>query len=76
MLNTVNNLGVLYANQDKIVEVEAEAEAEAEAMYLRALQGYECSGSGLSEDATNRSLNALELGRLGYLTRWQLPRAC
>ena len=36
-LNTVNNLGVLYANQDKMVE----AEAEAEAMELRALQGYE-----------------------------------
>jgi Tfp pilus assembly protein PilF len=32
-LDTVNNLGLLYADQGKM--------AEAEAMYLRALQGYE-----------------------------------
>jgi Tetratricopeptide repeat len=32
-LNTVNNLGILYAGQGKIVE--------AEEMYLRALRGYE-----------------------------------
>ena len=32
MLDTVNNLGLLYAHQGKM--------AEAEAMYVRALQGY------------------------------------
>ncbi|KAF2676925.1 hypothetical protein K458DRAFT_257845, partial [Lentithecium fluviatile CBS 122367] len=32
-LGTVNNLGLLYADQGKL--------AEAEAMYSRALQGYE-----------------------------------
>jgi hypothetical protein len=75
MLNTVNNLGVLYANQDKIVEVEAEAEAEA--MYLRALQGYENAvGADCLRTRLIARLNALELGRLGYLARWQLPRAC
>ena len=33
MLNTVNNLGILYADQGKMVE--------AETMYVRALQGYQ-----------------------------------
>jgi Tfp pilus assembly protein PilF len=32
-LDTVNNLGLLYADQGKM--------AEAEQMYIRALQGYE-----------------------------------
>jgi hypothetical protein len=32
-LSTVNNLGILYADQGKIVE--------AEEMYVRALRGYE-----------------------------------
>ena len=35
MLNTVNNLGLLYADQGKLVE--------AEQMYQRALRGYEKS---------------------------------
>jgi tetratricopeptide (TPR) repeat protein len=39
-LDTVNNLGLLYADQGKL--------AEAEKMYIRALQGYEeALGAGL-----------------------------
>jgi predicted S18 family serine protease len=45
-LDTVNNLDMLYAGQGKMME--------AEAMYMRALQGYECSGSRSPENASNR----------------------
>jgi len=52
-LDTVNNLGTLYADQGKM--------AEAEAMYLRALQGYE-NVMGADHPRTRviaRNLNAL-----------------
>ena len=52
-LDTVSNLGVLYAKQGKM--------AEAEVMYLRALQGYE-NAMGADHPRTQviaRNLNAL-----------------
>ena len=51
-LNTVNNLGNLYANQGKM--------AEAEAMYLRALQGKE-TALGAEHTSTLRTVNNLGL---------------
>ena len=52
-LGTVNNLGLLYADQGKMTE--------AEAMYVRALQGYE-NAVGADHPRTRviaRNLNAL-----------------
>ncbi len=52
-LNTVNNLGLLYADQGKM--------AEAEEMYMRALRGYE-KAWGLECTSTLDTVN-----NLGYL---------
>jgi hypothetical protein len=50
-LNTVNNLGMLYANQGKL--------GEAEKMFMRALQGYE---EALGMENVDRYIPALILG--------------
>jgi hypothetical protein len=46
-LDTVHNLGLLYANQGKMVE--------AKKMYLRALQGYETAWPGAYVDTGHGS---------------------
>lgn len=51
-LNTVNNLGLLYADQGKM--------AEAEEMYMRALRGYE-KAWGLEHTSTLSPVNNLGL---------------
>ena len=55
-LNTINNLGVLYADQGK--------HAEAEEMYQRALDGYEKAWSS-DHPLTLRTLNNLKLLNAG-----------
>ena len=64
-LHTVNNLGVLYRNQGKLVE--------AEKMYMRAMQGYE-NALGPENVATYRpALNTVN--NLGDLYRNQAKPA-